>query len=179
LDNNFVIRFTGQIYTSGLTTAATCYVRGPNNNLSLMSGSLQSEHGGRRAGRNVTGALIDSHGTWQKHSAAMLLTYLTSSASVDPMIGSDVWAGPVGSTFFMGMRFGVGGGDYHYGWVEVTRSNFLGFADLTLNSWYVNGTVNEGVVAGQQGSNAVPGLGGLAALACGAAGVRRRRNRVA
>jgi LPXTG-motif cell wall-anchored protein len=37
-----------------------------------------------------------------------------------------------------------------------------------------------GIVAGETGaSNPVPGLGGLAALACGAAGLRRKRDRVA
>lgn len=91
------------------------------------------------------------------------------------MIGSGVWAGPVGTTRYLGIRFDVGGGDYHYGWVEMTRTGGeLGYADLALNSWFVNGTVNEQAQAG-----IVPGLGGLAALACGAAGVRRRRDRVA
>jgi MYXO-CTERM domain-containing protein len=39
---------------------------------------------------------------------------------------------------------------------------------------------NQGIIAGQNtaaGSSAVPGLGGLAALAIGAAGVRSRRQR--
>lgn len=172
LNNDFDIRFTAEVGT----TTAYCWVRGPNNNLSFM------KQGGQQGPADYSVA-ISSQKSFHLNQNKMELLYSLYNYNPSQQSSGSVggkW-GPlaIGATKYLGMRFGVGGGDYHYGWVEITRSNFSGFADLTLNSWYVNGTVNEGVVAGQQGSNAVPGLGGLAALACGAAGVRRRRNRVA
>ena len=68
-----------------------------------------------------------------------------------------------------------------YGWINYTLGFFEGSFTLTINSWAYNNVMGEGIIAGQNqaaGSNAVPGLGGLAALAIGAAGVRSRRQRV-
>ena len=45
--------------------------------------------------------------------------------------------------------------------------------ELIMRSWAYN--IDESVT--MPGTTPVPGLGGLAALACGAAGVRRRRHR--
>jgi hypothetical protein len=47
-----------------------------------------------------------------------------------------------------------------------------------VSRWAYESDVNTGITAGASGG-VVPGLGGLAALACGAAGMRRSRNRVA
>ena len=69
-----------------------------------------------------------------------------------------------------------------YGWINYTLTYLEGGFTLTINSWAYNNVMDEGIIAGQNqaaGSNAVPGLGGLAALAIGAAGVRSRRQRVA
>jgi hypothetical protein len=55
-------------------------------------------------------------------------------------------------------------------------------SSITVSRWAYEGDVNTGIstpAASGGGGGAVPGLGGLAALACGAAGMRRSRNRVA
>ena len=74
------------------------------------------------------------------------------------------------------------GGDSYYGWLDYSLA-FISLDDgytFTVNGWAYNDVAGEGIIAGQNtaaGSNAVPGLGGLAALAIGAAGVRSRRQR--
>ena len=74
------------------------------------------------------------------------------------------------------------GTDTFDGWIDYT----LSFTDIysgytfTVNAWAYNDVSGQGIIAGQNtaaGSQAVPGLGGLAALAIGAAGVRSRRQR--
>ena len=72
------------------------------------------------------------------------------------------------------------GGDTYYGWVAYDLSMSEGSYSFTVNGWAYNDVAGEGIIAGQNqaaGSTAVPGLGGLAALAIGAAGVRSRRQR--
>ncbi|MAB71374.1 MAG: hypothetical protein CMJ54_02580 [Planctomycetaceae bacterium] len=67
-----------------------------------------------------------------------------------------------------------------YGWIDYDLSMSEGEYAFTVNSWAYNDVAYEGIIAGQYqaaGSSAVPGLGGLAALAIGAAGVRSRRQR--
>ena len=74
------------------------------------------------------------------------------------------------------------GGDSYYGWLDYSLA-FISLDDgytFTVNGWAYNDVAGEGIIAGQNtaaGSGAVPGLGGLAALAIGAAGVRSRRQR--
>ena len=73
------------------------------------------------------------------------------------------------------------GTDTFYGWVDYSLSMYQGEYTFTINNWAYNDVANQGIIAGQNtaaGSSAVPGLGGLAALAIGAAGVRSRRQRV-
>jgi len=72
------------------------------------------------------------------------------------------------------------GRTFEYGWVNYTLTfDADGLESFVLNSWAYNDTADEGIVMGQQQStSAVPGIGGLAALAMGAAGVRGRRQRV-
>ena len=70
------------------------------------------------------------------------------------------------------------GGVFNYGWLDITvglneEDKFF----LTLNRWAYESDV-ETAAAIPSGS-VVPGVGGLAALAFGAAGIRRRRERVA
>ena len=69
-----------------------------------------------------------------------------------------------------------------YGWINYTLSYYQGSFTFSINDWAYNDVADEGIIAGQHtaaGSSVVPGLGGLAALAIGAAGVRSRRQRVA
>lgn len=70
----------------------------------------------------------------------------------------------------------------YYGWINYTLSFSEGSYGFTINSWAYNDVSGQGIIAGQNtaaGSSAVPGLGGLAALAIGAAGLRSRRQRIA
>ncbi len=62
------------------------------------------------------------------------------------------------------------GADYLYGWIDVGISDNLG--TLTIYGWGINTTPNAGLFAGEVPA---PGAGGLAMLAMGAAGIRRKR----
>ncbi len=75
-------------------------------------------------------------------------------------------------------------GNVFNGFLEYTFTLTESAAILTVNQWAYN--VNSAITmpangggGGGGGGGAVPGLGGLAALACGAAGMRRNRQRVA
>ena len=71
-------------------------------------------------------------------------------------------------------------GDAYHAWIEYSISANEGEFTYTIDRWAYNDVAGEGIIAGQNvaaGSSAVPGLGGLAALAIGAAGVRSRRQR--
>ena len=86
---------------------------------------------------------------------------------------------PLGDNQLMGISF-RSGSDRYYAWVDYSLSMLQGEYTFTINSWAYNEVANESIIAGQDpaaGSTAVPGLGGLAALAIGAAGVRSRRQR--
>ncbi|MDG2134006.1 MAG: hypothetical protein P8J88_11005 [Phycisphaerales bacterium] len=85
-------------------------------------------------------------------------------------IQSAIFAGETGA---FGIRFNDGG-DKYYGWVEVSMdaNQFI-----TVERWALETTANTAAEYSPAGSTAVPGLGGLAALAIGAAGVRSRRQR--
>jgi len=64
------------------------------------------------------------------------------------------------------------------GFVEYSWSVSDASVTFTVNQWAYN--INSAItMPANGGGGAVPGLGGLAALACGAAGVRRNRQRVA
>ena len=65
-----------------------------------------------------------------------------------------------------------------FGWVDLTiGENEAGKLTLTINRWAYESVA--GTAASIPGGTPVPGAGGLLALALGAAGVRRRRERVA
>lgn len=65
-----------------------------------------------------------------------------------------------------------------YGWLDITLGlDESGKFALTINRWAYES--EAGTAAQIPGSNPVPGVGGLLGLAIGAAGVRRRRDRVA
>ena len=84
----------------------------------------------------------------------------------------------LGDDQIVGFSFSDSGESY-YGWVNYTLSMFEDEFTFTINSWAYNDVAGEGIIAGQNtaAGSAVPGLGGLAALAIGAAGVRSRRQR--
>ena len=73
----------------------------------------------------------------------------------------------------------------YYGWIEYVYSS-TSPNTVTVSRWAYESNPFGPATAGATGTvadapagGAVPGLGGLAALAMGAAGVRRSRNRVA
>jgi hypothetical protein len=75
----------------------------------------------------------------------------------------------------------------YFGWIDYTLDASGGATDpytFTINAWAYNDVADQGIIAGEaraagsSGGAAVPGLGGLAALAIGAAGVRTRRQRI-
>ena len=85
----------------------------------------------------------------------------------------------LGTNLLLGISIFIGD-DAYYGWVDYSLSMFEGEYTFTINGWAYNDVSGEGIIAGQNtaaGSSTVPGLGGLAALAIGAAGVRSRRQR--
>jgi hypothetical protein len=85
----------------------------------------------------------------------------------------------LGSGVIVGFRLSASGLPF-YGWVNYDLSMSEGQYAFTVNGWAYNDVAGEGIIAGENraaGSSAVPGLGGLAALAIGAAGVRSRRQR--
>lgn len=71
----------------------------------------------------------------------------------------------------------------HVGWVSFSLTEAQFGYHFVIHDWAFQTTSGGSIIAGQYtdagGGGAVPGLGGLAALACGAAGVRSRRQRVA
>ena len=86
----------------------------------------------------------------------------------------------LGTGEIVGFSLTDSGGETYYGWIDYDLSMSEGEYAFTVNSWAYNDVAGEGIIAGQYqaaSSSAVPGLGGLAALAIGAAGVRSRRQR--
>lgn len=80
------------------------------------------------------------------------------------------------------------GTDRYFGWIDYSLEASGSVSDpfnFAINSWAYNDVSGQGIIAGQDtaasdgGGAAVPGLGGLAGLAIGAAGVRTRRRRIA
>ena len=113
-------------------------------------------------------------------SAANSRTYTVFSTNVASLSFYSTALG-AGSNKLLAFRVEEGT-DTFYGWIDYT----LSFTDIysgytfTVNAWAYNDVSGQGIIAGQNtaaGSQAVPGLGGLAALAIGAAGVRSRRQR--
>ena len=127
-------------------------------------------------------AMVDSGvsiGTgFSGQSGIALQMYFTNSA-LSTTYGGLQGKMDLGENQIVGFSFSDSGESY-YGWVNYTLSMFEDEFTFIINSWAYNDVANEGIIAGQDvaaGSNAVPGLGGLAALAVGAAGVRSRRQR--
>ena len=80
--------------------------------------------------------------------------------------------------------FVVGSGDDRkVGWAHMTfqwsgSGQYQSLQSVTLTGWAYNDVPGGSITAGQtESATAIPGAGGLVALACGAAGLRRRRNR--
>ena len=76
------------------------------------------------------------------------------------------------------VAFALGSGaDRRFGWMHFTN---ITMDTLTLNGWAYNDVAGGAIMAGQtEAATAIPGAGGLVALACGAVGLRRRRRKPA
>ena len=68
--------------------------------------------------------------------------------------------------------------DYVAGWINFDFDRSAGQRSFTINSYSVDVGANASITMPANGG-AVPGIGGLAGLAMGAAGMRRKRQRVA
>lgn len=83
----------------------------------------------------------------------------------------------IGTGQHVGFRY-TSGVDTVNGFIQYDLSITATGVDFTVTSWAYN--INSAItMPSNSGTPAVPGLGGLAALAIGAAGVRRNRQRVA
>ena len=74
-----------------------------------------------------------------------------------------------GETRYLGFRLTVGGGDLRFGWIEYVNNG----TSTTVSRWAYESTLNTGITTPT--ASAVPGAGGVLALAIGAAGIRGRR----
>lgn len=105
----------------------------------------------------------------------------SSPVGMTSMVGT----GPSGSGYLGFAVQNESTGTYVAGWVNFTYDRSLGNGAngnfFTINSWAFNtGDVTTSItMPGTAASGAVPGIGGLAGLAMGAAGLRRKRQRVA
>ena len=74
-----------------------------------------------------------------------------------------------GETRYLGFRLTVSGGDFRFGWIEYVNNG----TSTTVSRWAYESTLNTGITTPT--ASAVPGAGGVLALAIGAAGIRGRR----
>ena len=79
------------------------------------------------------------------------------------------------TTQYLGFLVVVDEAVFRYGWIEYVNSG----GSVTVSRWAYESNLNTAIRTPAASAPAVPGLGGLAALAMGAAGVRRNRGRVA
>ena len=147
----------------------------PNNNLSFINyGSSAGSTDGNDPAIWMNTVLIGPdalNGATSNYGYNFHFWYgATNSHTTSHDIQSAISAGETGA---FGIRFNDGG-DKYYGWVEVSMdaNNFI-----TVERWALETTANTAAGYTPAGSTAVPGIGGLAALAIGAAGVRSRRQR--
>ena len=102
--------------------------------------------------------------------------------------GGNTWAnfnllgtGDTGSNRYLGFFVqNTNTTDYVAGWINFDFDRSAGQRSFTINSWNFDVGANASVtMPANSGGGAVPGIGGLAGLAMGAAGMRRKRQRVA
>ncbi len=160
-----------QINFFGVGSRADQVFWAPNDNLSFINYSGENDPAiwltGFTADANAMNGFASADG-YTFHVWKAATDSHTTSQEIQARLNS-------GETGAFGIRFQAGA-DYYYGWVEVSMD-----ADeiITVERWALEDTANTGAQYLPSGGGAVPGLGGLAALAVGAGGVRRKRQRVA
>ena len=126
--------------------------------------------------QQVAAGQVWNGNTASMDSSAINQIFFTYS---NPSSNSDTWTNPdANGTKYLNFRI-EDGGAFTYGWIQldwnITDANDWSVA---IGNWAY--TSDGPLAAGDTGgSQAVPGLGGLAALAVGAAGLRGRRQRMA
>lgn len=127
---------------------------------------------------NVNGGPTSFVGWWVESSQTVNLNWPPSGAAqFGP--GSFTQTADTGASHYVG--WGKIGQNWtpSTGWIQYEVA--ADYSYMTVLSWATaNFNINmpaAGSNSGGGGGGAVPGLGGLAALACGAAGVRRNRHR--
>ena len=136
---------------------------------------------------------------WQESTASRTISYNASGAETtnwgyagygrsgamsgfDQIGASGAWDDPR-TGLKLGFALQQENGTYVAGWVDYDFNYNANYATLTINSWDFNvGADSESsaiTMPATGGSDAVPGIGGLAGLAMGAAGLRRKRQRAA
>ena len=135
---------------------------------------------------NAGGTINTNPNTGSKEQA-LRIGEVKAGVSSNSILKASAGTLGLGTDNLIGFEISDGSSQNFYGWIEYTlqldgaaneRNRFL----FTINAWAYNDVANQGIISGQStaaGSNAVPALGGLAALAIGAAGVRSRRQRIA
>ncbi len=107
----------------------------------------------------------------------------SNQASANVVVGNTGSSGALlpASSGFVGFSMKLVNTDIVNGFFEYSWSVSAAGATFTISQWAynINSAITMPANGGGGGGGAVPGLGGLAALACGAAGMRRNRQRVA
>jgi len=153
--------------------SADRYFWGPNNNLDFINYSSSTNNDPARWGSNV---LIDAAAQAGNASAGGDTNHYWYDAITSQTSSHDLqnnWTD--GTSGFLGIRFDAGGGNFHYGWADITAD---GNGVMTVNRWALETDAGVGVLTGQAGAPApAPGTLGLMALAGGAGGLRLLRRR--
>ncbi len=135
---------------------------------------LDMAGGGLDIGYASEGSTIGVGASFSRSYAANYMYFFGSTLTAQYTNGM-----PIGTSVLLGFSISDAD-DTFYGWIDYSLSLFQNAYTFTINRWAYNDVAGQGIIAGQNqaaGSSAVPGLGGLAALAIGAAGVRSRRQR--
>ena len=174
----FTSTFYGGFFSSrytGFNNSTNWLASGPTIGRSLFNSGDQIDLAAIQSGNGYL-SIFDrwSSGYYTYYRTDTIGTFWTNSVSSSS--GSTNGAMSPGQRGFLALGFDLGG-ETVLGWADISLST--DGLSLTVHGWAFEDS-GAGIVAGETGaSNPVPGLGGLAALACGAAGLRRKRDRVA
>ena len=175
--NNGGTFFTYTFYSFGYSTNAW-FVDAPQHNsdrLFSVGHVIDAATIGSGTGLNVLHTATAYWTNWIFSYSSTLGSSLFSSGRDSTSSSFGILA--AGQRGFLALGFQLDG-EAVFGWADISLS--ADGLSLTLHGWAFEDS-GEAILAGQTegGGTPVPGLGGLAALACGAAGMRRKRGRVA
>ena len=165
---------------------------------SSLSGGLQLNYDDRSYAGGNAGYMR----FWGMDSASQVISWNAAGYNKENAGygGRQIWSATNSRTYMMGSGDSGSGnfigfavqntdtGTYVAGWVQmafdfsagnVANGSYVTIMDWSFNTGDVNTSITMPGSPPQGGSGAVPGIGGLAGLAMGAAGLRRKRQRVA